>query len=309
MPRRQRVEALIIGSGVAGLSAALWLRDFGVDYLVLEEALQPGGQLHDIHAPVLNYLMGYGWQGERIARGILDDARAAKVSVLVGGPVTRIGVGSRLVARGAERYQAKAILIATGLRRKKLGVPGEAKLLGRGVSVSANEDRTSYASRPVVVVGGGTAAVEDALLCSEVGCPVTLLHRSPRFRARRDFLARALKDPGIRIVKGARVTRILGSDRVEGVEYRVGATGKARIVPADAVFIRVGWEPRTELVRGQLRLDRAGYVRVGAGGATSAAGVYAAGDVCSPDWPSIANAAGQGATAAWEITRRLGKVG
>ncbi len=309
MPRRQRVEALIIGAGVAGLSAALWLRDFGVDYLVLEESLQPGGQLHDIHAPVLNYLMGFGWQGERIARGILDDARAAELRVLVGGPVTRIGVRSRMVERGAERYHARALLIATGLRRRTLGIPGEAKLLGRGVSVSANEDRTTYAGRPVVVVGGGTAAVEDALLCSEVGSPVTLLHRTGRFRARRDFLRRALKDPNIRIVRNARVQRILGEDRVEGIEYRVGASGKARVVKLDAVFIRVGWQPRTDLLRGQLRLDRSGYIRAGLGGATSVAGVYAAGDVCSPEWPSIANAAGQGATAAWEITRRLGKVG
>jgi thioredoxin reductase (NADPH) len=81
------------------------------------------------------------------------------------------------------------------------------------------------------------------------------------------------------------------------------------MLKADAVFVRVGWEPRTELLRGQLRLDRAGYIRAGAAGATSVPGIYAAGDVCTPDWPSIANAAGQGATAAWEITKRLGKVG
>jgi thioredoxin reductase (NADPH) len=309
MPRRQRVEALIVGAGVAGLSAALWLRDFGVDYLVLEEALQPGGQLHDIHAPVLNYLSAFGWQGERIARAILNDARAAELRVLVGAPVTRIGVRSRLVERGAERYHAKAILIATGLRRRKLDVPGESELTGRGVSVSANADRTSYAGRPVVVVGGGTAAVEDALLCAEVGSPVTLLHRSTRFRARRDFLARALKNPAIRIVRDARISRIVGRDRVEGVEYRTASSSKARVVRADAVFVRVGWEPRTRLLRGQLRLDRAGYIRAGLAGITSVPGIYAAGDVCSPEWPSIANAAGQGATAAWEITRRLGKVG
>ena len=272
MPRRQRVEALIIGAGVAGLSAALWLRDFGVEYLVLEEGLQPGGQLHDIHAPVLNLLMGFGWQGERIKRGILDDARAAGLRVLVGGPVTRIGLRSRLVERGAERYQAKAILIATGLRRRKLGVPGEVELAGRGVSVSANEDRTTYAGRPVVVVGGGTAAVEDATLCAEVGCQVTLLHHSGRFRARRDFLARALKHPAIQIVRHARIGRILGKDRVEGIEYHAGAAAKVRTLKADAVFVRVGWEPRTELLRGQLRLDRAGYIRAGTAGTTSIPG-------------------------------------
>jgi thioredoxin reductase (NADPH) len=96
---------------------------------------------------------------------------------------------------------------------------------------------------------------------------------------------------------------------VEAVEYRVGAAAKTRVVKADAVFVRVGWDPRTELLRGQLRLDRDGYIRAGVAGITSVPGVYAAGDVCSHLWPSIANATGQGATAAWEITRKLGKVG
>src|SRR6185312_6571020 len=183
------------------------------------------------------------------------------------------------------------------------------ELLGHGVSHSANRDRTAYAGRPVVVVGGGTAGVEDALLCSEVGCPVTLIHHSSRFRARPDFLARAKKDPGIRIVPNARVTRIVGANRVEAVEYRVRGAKTVRVAKAEAVFVRVGWEPRTELLRGKLRLDRDGYIRAGVAGSTSVPGVYAAGDVCSPRWPSIANAAGQGAAAGWEIALRLGKAG
>jgi thioredoxin reductase (NADPH) len=309
MPRRKRVEALIVGAGVAGLSAALFLRDFGVDYLIVEESLQPGGQLHEIHAPIQNYLLGIGWEGDRFAAAFLSDARAAGISILVGSPITRIAARTKTVERGGERFQAKALLIATGLRRRALGVPGEMELEGRGVSHSANRDRTAYAGRPVVVVGGGTAAVEDALLCSEVGSQVTLLHRSSRFRARPDFLARAKKDPSIRIVRSARVLRIVGANLVEAVAYRVRGAKALRVAKAEAVFIRVGWEPRTELLRGRLRLDRDGYIQVGVAGLTSVPGVYAAGDVCSPRWPSIANAAGQGATAAWEIARRLGKTG
>jgi len=309
MPRRKHVEALIVGAGVAGLSAALFLRDFGVEYLIVEEALQPGGQLHEIYAPIQNYLLGIGWESDRFAAAFLNDARTAGISILVGSPVTRIAARTKTVERGSERFQAKALLIATGLRRRSLGVPGERELESRGVSHSANRDRTAYAARPVVVVGGGTAAVEDALLCSEVGSQVTLLHRSSRFRARPDFLARAKKDPSIRIVRNARVRRIVGADRVEAVEYLTRGSRTVRVAKAEAIFIRVGWEPRTELLRGKLRLDRGGYIQVGWGGVTSAAGVYAAGDVCSPRWPSIANAAGQGAAAGWEIARRLGKAG
>ncbi len=305
MPRPERVDALILGAGVAGLSAGLWLRDLGIRAVILEEALQPGGQLHEIHAPIPNYLLAYGWDGARVAAGMLGDARAAGLPILVGSPAVSVSVRSRTVEREEERIRAAALVIATGLRRRTLGVPGERELAGRGVSFSANRDRTAYAGRPVVVVGGGTAAVEDALLCAETGSPVTLLHRSARFRARRDFLERARKERSIRIVTGARVTRVLGKDQVAGVEYKVRGTARPRTAPADAVFLRIGWEPRTDLLRGQLRMDRAGYLIAGPAGSTSVSRVYAIGDVCSPRCPSIANAAGQGAAAAWEIARAL----
>lgn len=307
MPRPELLDALILGAGVAGLSAALWLRDFGVETLVFEESRQPGGQLHDIHAPIVNYLLAFGWEGSRVAAGVLDDARAAGLPLLVGSPVTSVRVRDRSVVADGRAYRGRTLLLATGLRRRRLGVPGEQDLLGRGVSHSANRDRTQFAGRPVVVIGGGTAAVEDALLCAEVGSPVTLLHRSTRWRARRDFLERARKERGIRIVTGARVRRILGDSQVEGVEYRLRGAAKPRVVAADGVFVRIGWEPRSELLRGQLKLDRAGYVVADLGGATSARGVFAAGDVCSPRWPSVASAAGQGANAALEIARMLGK--
>jgi thioredoxin reductase (NADPH) len=217
-------------------------------------------------------------------------------------------VKTKSVQREEERLRARVLLIATGLRRRQLGVPGERELLGRGVSYSANRDRAAVAGRPVVVIGGGTGGVEDALLCSEVGCDVTLLHRSARFSARTDFLARARKDPRIRIVPNAEVRAIVGEERVESVEYGTKGSGLKRVVRADAVFVRIGWEPRTDLLRGQLRLDRAGYLRASLGGATGVPGVFAAGDVCSPRCPTIANASGQGAAAAWEMARYLGRV-
>jgi len=309
MPRPERHDVLIVGAGVAGLSAALWLRDFGLDALLLEEATQPGGQLHEIHAPIPNYLLAFGWDGRRFAGQALNDARSAALRILVGEPVARVAARGRLVERsGGDRFSGRAILIATGLRRRGLGVPGEAALVGRGVSHSANRDRERYAGKPVLVVGGGTAAVEDALLCAESGSDVTLLHRSARFRARSDFLARARAHPKIRIVAGAVVTELVGVERLEAVRYRTRGASAVREVAVAAIFIRIGWEPRTERLRGVVRLDRAGYVKAGVGGVTSAPGFYAAGDVCSPRWPSIANAAGQGAAAAWEIARSLGRL-
>ena len=308
MPRRERLDALILGGGMAGLSAALTLRGFGLDVTVIEEGRQPGGQLHDVHARILDYPLAYGLEGATFAARLLDDARAAGLPILVGSPITAISARGHWAERDDERLHARALLIALGLRRRALGVPGEIDLLGRGVSHSANRDRGLFAGRPVAVVGGGTAAVEDALLCAEVGSPVTLLHRSRRFRARTDFLARARKHPNIRIILGAEVLAILGEERVEEVRYAVAGSRAAKGLPVAGVFVRVGWDPRTELLRGQVALDRAGYIKTRAGGVTSAPGVYAAGDICSPRCPSLANAAGQGAAAGWEMARFLGRL-
>lgn len=308
MSATERFDALILGGGIAGITAALWLREFGLSALVLEESASPGGQLHEIHAPIRDYPLSGGDDGPRFAARVLDDARRAELSIRVGSPVTKVSTRGRWGECQGERFRARTLLIATGLKRRWLGVPGEQELLGRGVSHSANRDRDRYAGRPVVVVGGGTAAVEDALLCAEVGSPVTLIHRSTRYRARRDFLSRMKQDPRIRVIPNAEVTRILGEDRVEETHYRVKGSGITRFLKAAAVFVRIGWDPRTELFRGQIPLDRAGYIPVRLGGGTSAPGVFAAGDVCSPLWPSIANAAGQGAAAAWEIAMFLGRI-
>lgn len=314
---RQRHDVLIVGAGPAGLSAALWLRDFGLTCLLLERERQPGGQLHQIHAPIPNYLTAYGWDGARFAGVALADARAASLEILVGEPVRRIvversrkrgEVPTIRLERGRERFRGRALILATGLRRRTLGVPGEDELAGRGVSQSANRDRMRWAERPVAVVGGGTAAVEDALLCADVGCDVTLIHRSARFRARGDFLERARAHPKIRIVVNATVGAILGKERVEGIRFRERRARRDQELRVDAVYVRIGWEPQTEAARGVVRLDRAGYVRVGPNGRTSTAGIYAAGDVCSPSCPSIAGAVGQGAAVAWEIARAMGRL-
>jgi thioredoxin reductase (NADPH) len=308
MPATERLDALILGGGMAGLTAALWLHGYGLSSLILEETPLPGGQLHEIHAPIGDYPLSLGRDGARFASLVLEEARRAELSILVGEPVTRVEARSRSAWRGKERFRARTLLIASGLRRRMLGIPGERELLGRGVSHSANLDREKFAGKPVVVIGGGTAGVEDSLLCAKVGSEVTLLHHSARFRARRDFLERARREPRITIVPNAEASAILGTDHVESVEYRTKGSGLKRVARAEAVFVRIGWEPRTELLRGQLSMDRAGYVKAKPGGFTSVAGVFAAGDVCSPRCPSLANAAGQGAAAALEIARHLGRM-
>ena len=323
-------DVLILGAGPAGISTALWLRDFKISCLLLERERQPGGQLHQIHAPIPNYLTAYGWDGARFAGVALDDARAASLEILVGEPVRRIvmerparrggamkrssppsssAAGVFRVDRGVrERLRASVVVLATGLSRRTLGVPGETELEGRGVSHSANRERMRWAGRPVAVVGGGTAAVEDAVLCAEVGCEVTLIHHSTRFRARNDFLQRARANPHVKFVTNSEVRAVVGKERVEALRYRKRGTKRDETIAVDAVFVRIGWEPETSIVRGMVRLDRRGYMRVNPSGRTSTPGLYAVGDVCSPDAPSIAGAVGQGAAAAWDIARTLGRL-
>jgi thioredoxin reductase (NADPH) len=308
VPRREHLDALILGGGMAGLSAALTLKGFGLSLLVLEESTQPGGQLHEIHAPIHDYPLAYGLTGTAFIWKLANDARSAGLPILAGSAVSAVSLSGRWAERDGERFAARTLLITTGLRRRALGVPGERELLGRGVSLSANRDRMIYAGKPVVVVGGGTGAVEDALLCADVGSAVTLLHRSSRFRARTDFLKRAREHPHIRIVPNATVRRILGEECVEEVNFRVRGSGTTWRVPAAGVFVRIGWQPRTELLRGQAALDRAGYMKAGPGGRTGVPCVFAAGDVCSPRCLTLANAAGQGTAAAWEMARHLGRV-
>ena len=158
-PPAARLDVVVVGAGVAGLSTALWLRDFGLDALLIEESSRPGGQLHEIHAAIPNYLATFGWDGARLAGAALSDARAAGLTILVGARVARVSTSGRWVERAADdaggpvRVPARALVLATGLRRRTLGVPGETEFVGRGVSHSANREREQYAGKPVVIVG------------------------------------------------------------------------------------------------------------------------------------------------------------
>ncbi|MET0622511.1 MAG: FAD-dependent oxidoreductase [Pyrinomonadaceae bacterium] len=299
-------DVIIIGAGPAGLSAALWCDELGLDTLVVEQAAEVGGQLLRVHNPVENYL------GARAANGReLRDLFAAQVEGCEFDLWTEAEIESvdlkakRLRLRSGEELQSIALVIATGVRRRRLGVPGESEFAGRGVLESGRLEREQFAGEDVLVVGGGDAAAENALLLAETCATVTLVHRGRSLRARPEFAERLRGEHRVTVFNETTLERILGGERVESAEMlRAGALKPMRMA-VRGVLVRVGVEPNTELFGGQLHTDERGYVVVTGEQETSAEMVFAVGDVSNPRAPTVSGAAGAGATAAKVIASRL----
>ena len=288
---------LVVGAGPAGASAALWARSIEMPVTLLEGETRLGGQLHLIHAAPPNLALGTRGEGPELARGLAAQLEAAGIAVRAGARAAALEsepLGVR-TAEG-ERLEADAVIVATGVRRRRLEVPGERELEGRGVSFSATADRQRLAGQPVAVVGGGDAAYENALLLAEVGSRVTLLVRA-RPRARREFQERVAAAE-IEVRERTRVRAVLGQDAVSGVEVE-GPRG-VEVLPVAGAVVKVGVIPNTEWCTG-LERDADGFLQVDGRLRTSHLRVWAAGDVTRPAVLGLAVALGHGALAVAEV--------
>jgi thioredoxin reductase (NADPH) len=299
-------DVIIIGAGAAGLSAALWCDQLGLDTLVLEAEAEIGGQLLSIHHPIENYLGRCAADGRELRDLFAAQVEDAEFDLWTGVEIESVDLSAKRVAlRSGEQLQSISIIIATGVRRKSLGIPGEAELKGRGIIESARRDRELFAGKDVCVIGGGDAAAENALLLAEVCPTVTLVHRGKSLRARAEFAEKLRTSHCVTVFKEAIVRRIIGEQEVEGVEiFRRGAI-KPFEMAVRGVLVRIGVEPNTGLFREQLHVDERGYVVVTGEHETSAGNVFAVGDVSNPLAPTISGATGAGATAAKVIASRL----
>lgn len=299
-------DVLIIGAGAAGLSAALWCDELGLDALVLEERAEVGGQLLWVHNPVENYLGSRAANGRELRDRFAAQVADAEFDLWTGVEIESVDLSAKRVSlRSGEELQSIFLIIATGLRRRRLGVPGEAEFAGRGMIESAARDRELFAGRDVVVVGGGDAAVENALLLAEVCPTVTLVHRKKKLRARAEFVERLQGTHCVTLFTESELLRVIGSETVEAVEIRRRGAIKPFQMATGGVLVRVGYEPNTELFRDQIERDDGGYVRVTSEQETTVDNVFAAGDVTSPLAPTVSGAVGAGATAAKIIAARL----
>lgn len=299
-------DVIIIGAGPAGLSAAFWCDELGLDTLVLEHGDKVGGQLHNIYNPINNYLGCRAQNGEEMAGHFSAGVEEAEFDLWTNVTIESVDLKARRIKLASgEELQSIFIIIASGVRRRKLNIPGEAEFTGRGMIESAARDAQLFAGRDVCIVGGGDAAAENAILLADVCATVTLVHRRKKLGARREFLDGLQNNHCITVFKEAQVLRILGEERVEAVEVlRAGAIKPFQMAVA-GVLIRIGVEPNSELFDGQLKLDEQRYISVAANQETSVENVFACGDVSNPLAPTISGAAGSGATAAKVIASRL----
>ena len=299
-------DVIIIGAGPAGLAAAFWCDELGLDTLVLEEQEMLGGQLSQIYNPIENYLGLRVKSGEELLELFTTRLDDADFDFWTDVEVETIDLKARQVTlRSGEVLPAITLVIATGVRRRKLGIPGEEEFIGRGLIESAARDADLFAGQDVCVIGGGDAAVENALLLAEVCPTVTLVHRGRQLSARREFVEMLQTNHCLTIFKEAEVQRILGDDKVAAVEILRQGALKPFEMAVGGVLIRIGVEPGTELLRGQLQLDERGYIVVNSQQETSVPNVFAIGDVANPIAPTISGATGAGATAAKVIAARL----
>ena len=299
-------DVIIIGAGPAGLSTAFWCDELALDTLVLEQAEEIGGQLHRVYNPINNYLGLKAHNGEELLERFAADVDAAEFDLWTQANVSSVDLKARriLLASG-EELQSIAIVIATGVRARDLGVPGEKEFAGKGMIESGTRDRELFAGQDVCVVGGGDAAVENALLLTEVCPTVTLVHRGKKLRARREFIEQLQSTHCITVFTESVVTRIIGDEQVEAVEIKRKHALKPFQLAVRGVLIRIGVEPNTDLFREQLETDERGYVVVNSQQETTVPMVFAVGDVSNPVAPTISSATGAGATAAKVIASRL----
>jgi len=301
-------DVIIIGAGPAGLSAAFWCDELGLDTLVLEQADQIGGQLHRIYNPIKNYLGVKTRNGAELFELFSQDVDNADFDLWTGTVIDSIDLrAKRISLRSGEVLQAISVIIATGVRARELGIPGEKEFAGKGLIESAARDRDLFAGKDVCVIGGGDAAVENALLLGESCATVTLVHRGKKLRARREFAERVQPNNRITVFTESVVTRIMGDTEVEAVEIQRKGGIKPFQLAVRGVLIRIGVEPNTELFREQLQVDEHGYVGVNSEQETSVPMVFAVGDVSNRLAPTISSATGAGATAAKVISSRLNR--
>ncbi len=298
------VDVVIVGAGPAGISAALWAHTLELRYEALDAGGAAGGQLHRVYNKIVDYL-GFpsADDGAALATRFREHLDAIGVRTRQSRPAVHLDADAPAVETATERIAAKFVLLATGVRRRTLGVPGEADFVGRGVSPSASRYAERFRGKRVLVIGGGDAAFEEALILAGVCEHVTLAFRGDAPRARGDFRARAAATSVIEMAGHTDLVAIEGSQDVERAVLR--REGVEIGIPVAGVFVCVGVIPNSNLMGTALDLDQAGYVRVNARQRTSSPRVYAAGDVCSGSSLTISAAVGQGAAAIKDMQRRI----
>ena len=291
-------DLLIAGGGLAGMTAGMYAARYGLSTGLIER-MMGGAQI--INVERVENFPGFpeGIAGAELAPALQEQAMNAGVEFIMdeATQVTRDGDFKQVVGDG-DSYRARAVIIATGSRLRSAGIPGEERLRDRGVSHCATCDGPMSMGQTVGVVGGGDSAADEALTLTEYADRVLLFHRRDELRAQQTLRERLLEHPKIDILWNTLVTEVLGEESVTGVRLRDSASGRGSEIALNSLFIYVGLEPNSELVRGLVKSDNAGHIPVNLSMETEEPGLYAVGDVRQHSVAQLVASAGDGATAA-----------
>lgn len=299
-------NVVIIGSGPAGLTAAIYTARGNLSPLLIE-GWQSGGQLTTT-TEVENYPgFAKGVMGPELMMEMRAQAERFGTKFLTG-DVSSVDFKNRpfsITVDGEQAIQAKTVIIATGASAIQIGLPNEKRLTGHGVSTCATCDGFFFRGKDIIVVGGGDSAMEEANFLTRFASKVSIVHRRDKLRASKILQDRAMKNEKIAFIWNSIVEDILGSDIVTGVRLKNTVTGKTSEMPCAGVFIAIGHRPNTTLFADQLDMDQKGYIITNNGSATSMPGVFAAGDVQDSQYRQAVTAAGTGCMAAIDAERFL----
>jgi thioredoxin reductase (NADPH) len=303
---REPRDVIVIGSGPAGYTAAIYAARADLRPLVFEGAMTAGGALMDttevenypgfpdgINGPELMDRMRT--QAERFGADLVADD---VIEVDLTGP-------TKLLRTATDSYRARSVILATGSGHRTLGLPNEAELAGRGVSYCATCDGFFFRGQNIAVVGGGDSAIEEATFLTRFGSKVSLIVRRDRLRASKIMQERAFADPKVEIIWNAEVASINGAESLDSLTVRHTVTGNTSELPATGLFVAIGHLPRSDLFVGQVALDQDGYVLVTNGATTNLPGVFAAGDLVDRRYRQAVTAAGTGSAAALDAEKYL----
>lgn len=305
----EHTRCLIIGSGPAGYTAGIYTSRADIKP-VLYEGEQPGGQL-TITTEIENFP---GYPEGISGTAMMDDLKRQAVRFgcdVRSGYITSIDLSQRpfrCVDDHSKELEAETVIVCTGASAKWLGMESERQFYGAGVSACATCDGYFYKNQPVAVVGGGDTACEEANYLSTLCSKVYLIHRRDELRASKAMQHRVLTNPKIEMCWNSKPSQILGTDLdgVTGVELEDTKSGAKRTIDVTGIFIAIGHKPNTDFLAGQVELDAQGYIKVQSpSSATNVPGVFAAGDVCDPNYRQAIVAAGKGASAAMDVERFL----
>lgn len=296
------MDVLIVGAGVAGLTAAIYAKRAGLTALVFDKN-GFGGQVavtNEIeNYPAIERILGFEFAQNLYRQAVDQGAQICPEEVTAASLQERV----KCLTTSGGQYEGKAVILATGAKRRKLGLPGEAAFTGRGVSYCATCDGAFFRGKKAAVVGGGNVALEDALFLSNLCEEVTLIHRRDRFTGEQPLIRAVLERQNIRILFQSRVSGIHGTQRLEGITVRTA--GREERIALSGLFIAIGYEPDNGVFSGEVRLDEKGYLVAGEDCRTNVPGVFAAGDCRTKELRQIVTAAADGAVAAFHAANEI----